>query len=305
MSYFESLNKEINEYLISTFDKNDIDFVDLDFSKMDYFKEKFDSIRKKFSYGIEFQDYLDRLYYNFSLEYNVHFYINNENKTFYVKNELLYIFLYIIKNFGNFSTFGEYRFNIYIPLLEKLLTSKNINFDCFYTQVSNLNIIEKKLNNSLTLFFKENSNIYPYNRQFLVNDLLFINKNLEYETNLINLQESLNKDVEKLNKTISILNKSVEKSKVDYIAILGIFVAIFTLISFTGTIGNEIIKKEQIQINYLIKSFLLLGSTLTIFLTFLILLIKIFIYDDIKSNNVCFLILIFIFSVITLLIAFI
>lgn len=86
-------------------------------------------------------------------------------------------------------------------------------------------------------------------------------------------QESINQIYKNLEKKLDNTNKTLKKEKIDLVAILGIFVAIFTLISLNFSFAKEITKDQ-------ITTFFILEGGLIFSLTFFMILLRVFIYDD-------------------------
>ena len=216
---------------------------------------------------------------------------NLDNESVLIKGDFLEIILHLIKNYKINMQPNTYIISISEEYLNPILLRFNITIEKFIIKLKTARIEileneeiktfykEKKIIKNYELWlFEERENFYSINydlRIFELSRYLEIQDKLRTKL-LIKTLEEKSKEIIELTQN---LEKNVEKSKIDYVAILGVFVCVFTLVSvnFNNVIGVVTDKND-------FKNFILMEGALIISLACLLSMVRIFIYKD--KNNI-------------------
>lgn len=269
---------------------NDIEIIDLN----DFEMEK-KNIQKAIIEKLGRVNLEENVEYNFNLIF--YRYINKrkclilgnntrDNKPILIKGKILKILLFLLGEFRNRGR-GGFAINISNEHLELFLDQFDMTVQQFISNLERVkvdikqNIIEfstyednEKLI-SYDILLIENNCIKIYDINDKINILIFSNK-LENDFKNSKMTQELEKKASRIHNMVRELEENVAKSKIDYIAILGIFVCVFALISANFNFLEKAIGVSTIE--YFIK----FEFALIISLASLVGMIRIFIYKGLN-----------------------
>lgn len=210
--------------------------------------------------------------YKISKKKEIKFFFTKESKIVYIAKKYLYTILFLIKGYRENNIPFQYTIKITEKNLKELLGYLEVDFNEFYLKLEKVGILYS-YNQDIYIELYENRNIYSQDSFLFIDNFLNINFELREMKKLKKQQESINQIYKNLEKKLDNTNKTLKKEKIDLVAILGIFVAIFTLISLNFSFAKEITKDQ-------ITTFFILEGGLIFSLTFFMILLRVFIYDD-------------------------
>lgn len=280
---------------------------DIEIIELNDFKKEKKMIEEKVIQYYE-NDIEATIKHNFSLPFNRYvdankclMFSNLDNESVLIKGDFLEIILHLIKNYKINIQPNTYVINISEEYLNPILLQFNITIEKFIIKLKTARIKileneeiktfykEKKIIKNYELcLFEERENFYSINYNLRIFEL---SRYLEIQDKLKTrlLIKALEKKSKEITELAQNLEKNIEKTKIDYVAILGVFVCVFTLISvnFNNLMGVVTTKND-------LKNFILMEISLIISLACFLLMVRIFIYKD-KSNIFKFIILIILF----------
>ena len=227
-----------------------------------------------------FKDYLsDKQLDNYIIEYinknNLLAFKNKNDEKIILKGNYLKLFLFLNSSLYKEEIMGvSFSFIIPIEELENLLSDFKIQKEMFFYKIQHLRIEYFEKDGIFSIKFKY-FKIYSNYSNFI--------KKLEFQnarSNMLKIIEMENKvdfyknELKKIEEKINNLNKDIEKAKIDYIAILGVFVCVFTLIST----NFSFLKSSENIMN--INEFIKFEIALITSLASLLIMIRFFIYKE-------------------------
>mgnify|MGYP005884785681 CR=1 FL=1 len=260
------------------------------YEKRDY-KEKINYQRELL---LKVDKILNNTLYEISKNKEIKFFMNIYSEIVCIKNKYLYIISILIRGYNKEICHDRYKIFISKELLKEILAYKNIKFNDFYKKLKYIKFGLWEENENIGIIIIENLEIYTDDKLYFINNLLTLNFELEDVMYLKNSQKEIiksydninellktyNKDIKKLGEKTDKIKKEIEKEKIDLVAILGIFVAIFTLISLNFSFAKEI-TKDQITTFFILEGGLIFS--LTFFNKFLRFFIKYITFSFFRS----------------------